>query len=88
MSSDDQNRPSDVSRYIVQPCRTAHVLWVPCCLCTIAIWGGGGTLGLDKSTRPAGGNHVSGIDGIGHGGDEDEEREGIQSCKAELEHVF
>ena len=50
--------------------------------------GGVGTLGLDKSTRPAGGNHVSGVDGIGHGGDEDEEREGIQSRKAELEHVF
>ena len=50
--------------------------------------GGGGTLGLDKNTRPAGGDHVSGVDGIGHGGDEDEEREGIQSRKAELEHVF
>ena len=48
----------------------------------------GGTLGLDKSTRPAGGDRVSGIDGIGHGGDEDEEREGIQSRKAKLEHVF
>ena len=52
-----------------------------CCL-------GGGTLGLYKSTRPAGGDCVSGIDGIGHGSHEDEEREGIQSCKAELEHVF
>ena len=51
-------------------------------------FGGGGTLGLDKSTRPARGNCVSGIDGIGHGGDEDEEREGIQSCKAKLKHVF
>ena len=50
--------------------------------------GGGGTLGLDKNTRPAGGDRVSGVDGIGHGGDEDEEREGIQSRKAELEHVF
>ena len=50
--------------------------------------GGGGTLGLDKSTRQAGGNRVSSVDGIGHGGDEDEEREGIQSRKAELEHVF
>ena len=87
VSSDDQNRPSDVSRYIVQPCQTAHVLWVPCHSCTIAIWGGG-TLGLDKSTRQAGGNFVSGIDGIGHGGNEDEEREGIQSRKAELDMYF
>ena len=43
------------------------------------------TLGLDKSTRPAGGDRVPGVDGIGDGGDEDEEREGIQSRKAELE---
>ena len=47
--------------------------------------GGVGTLGLDKSTRPAGGDRVSGVDGIGDGGDEDEEREGIQTRKAELE---
>ena len=87
MSGDDQNRSSDVSRCVIRPHRTAHVLWVPCRLCTIAVWGGG-TLGLDKSTRPAGGDRVSGVDGIGHGGDEDEEREGIQSRKAELEHVF
>ena len=47
--------------------------------------GGVGTLGLDKSTRPAGGDRVHGVDGIGDGGDEDEEREGAQSRKAELE---
>jgi len=47
--------------------------------------GGVGTLGLDKSTRPAGNDRVPGVGGIGDGGDEDEEREGIQSRKAELE---
>ena len=40
---------------------------------------------MDKSTRPAGGDRAPGVDGIGDGGDEDEEREGIQSRKAELE---
>ncbi|KAH9474787.1 DNA replication licensing factor mcm4 [Psilocybe cubensis] len=47
--------------------------------------GSGGTLGLDKSTRPAGGDGVPGVGGLGDGGDEDEEREGRQSRKAELE---
>ncbi|KAF8814423.1 cell division control protein 54 [Phlegmacium glaucopus] len=47
--------------------------------------GGVGTLGLDKTTRPAGNDRVPGVGGIGDGGDEDEEREGIQSRKAELE---
>ena len=47
--------------------------------------GGVGTLGLDKSTRPAGSDRVPGVGGIGDGGEEDEEREGIQSRKAELE---
>ena len=40
---------------------------------------------MDKSTRPAEGDRAHGVDGIGDGGDEDEEREGIQSRKAELE---
>ena len=40
---------------------------------------------MDKSTRPAGGDRAHGVDGIGDGDDEDEEREGIQSRKAELE---
>ncbi|KAF8955053.1 MCM2/3/5 family-domain-containing protein [Flammula alnicola] len=47
--------------------------------------GTSGTLGLDKSTRPAGGDHIPGVGGLGDGGDEDEEREGRQSRKAELE---
>ncbi|PPQ92538.1 hypothetical protein CVT25_010371 [Psilocybe cyanescens] len=47
--------------------------------------GSGGTLGLDRSTRPAGGDGVPGVGGLGDGGDEDEEREGRQSRKAELE---
>ncbi|KAF8186418.1 hypothetical protein BJ912DRAFT_1043146 [Pholiota molesta] len=47
--------------------------------------GTSGTLGLDKSTRPAGGDRLPGVGGLGDGGDEDEEREGRQSCKAELE---
>ena len=47
--------------------------------------GGNGNLGLDKSTRPAESDRVPGVGGIGDGGDEDEEREGIQSRKAELE---
>ncbi|KAF9485740.1 cell division control protein 54 [Pholiota conissans] len=46
--------------------------------------GTGGTLGLDKSTRPAG-DRLPGVGGLGDGGDEDEEREGRQSRKAELE---
>ena len=44
-----------------------------------------GTLGLDRTTRPAGGGRVPGIGGFRDGGDEDEEREGRQSQKAELE---
>lgn len=47
--------------------------------------GTSGTLGLDKTTRPAGGDRVPGVGGLGDGGDEDEEREGRQSRKAELE---
>lgn len=47
--------------------------------------GTGTTMGLDKSTRPAGGDRVSGLGGLGDGGDEDEEIEGRQSRKAELE---
>ncbi|KAF8186431.1 hypothetical protein BJ912DRAFT_1043153 [Pholiota molesta] len=47
--------------------------------------GTSGTLGLDKSTRPAGGDRLPGVGGLGDGGDEDEEREGRQSRKAELE---
>ena len=47
--------------------------------------GTNGTLGLDKTTRPAGGDRVPGADRLGDGGGEDEEREGRQSWKAELE---
>lgn len=47
--------------------------------------GAGGALSFDKSTRPAGGDRLPGIGGLGDGGDEDEEREGGQSRKAELE---
>lgn len=48
--------------------------------------GGGGTLGFDQSTRPAGGDKVPGVGGIGDGGDEDEEhQEGQRSRRAELE---
>ncbi|KAG6907797.1 hypothetical protein DXG01_007336 [Tephrocybe rancida] len=46
--------------------------------------GGGGTLGFDRSTRPAGGDRLP---GVGDGGDEDEENgvEGRQTHKAEVE---
>ena len=47
--------------------------------------GAGSALSFDKSTRPAGGDRLPGIGGLGDGGDEDEEREGGQSRKAELE---
>ncbi|TFK32059.1 cell division control protein 54 [Crucibulum laeve] len=48
--------------------------------------GTSGTLGLDKSTRSASGDHVPGIGGVGDGGDEDEEgMDGQRSRKAELE---
>lgn len=49
--------------------------------------GAGGTLGLDRSTRPAGGDRLPGIGGVGDGGDEDEQNpaEGRQSRKAEME---
>ncbi|TFY73018.1 hypothetical protein EWM64_g10994, partial [Hericium alpestre] len=40
-------------------------------------------LGLDKSTRPAGGDHMPGIGGVG--GAEEEESEGQETRKAELE---
>ena len=46
---------------------------------------GVGTLGLDKSTRPAEGDRVFGADGLGHRGDEDEVKKGTQSPKAEVE---
>ena len=52
----------------------------PCSVGTMSLVHGG-TLGLDKSTRPAGGDCVSGVDGIGHGGDEDEERAGIPQSR-------
>ena len=48
-------------------------------------WGMSGTLGLDKTTRPAGGNRVPGTGGLGDGGDEDEEWEDRQSRKTKLE---
>ncbi|KAF9467686.1 MCM2/3/5 family-domain-containing protein [Collybia nuda] len=49
--------------------------------------GGGGTLGFDRSTRPAGGDHTPGVGGAGDGGDEDEESgiDGRLSRKAEME---
>ncbi|KAJ3527176.1 hypothetical protein NMY22_g9884 [Coprinellus aureogranulatus] len=47
--------------------------------------GGGGTLGFDKSTRPAQGDKPSGVAGVGDGNDDDEEADGQQSRKAEME---
>lgn len=48
--------------------------------------GANSALGFDRSTRPAGGDRVPGIGGIGDGGDEDEKvAEGRQSRKAEME---
>lgn len=49
--------------------------------------GGGGTLGFDRSTRPAGGDRLPGVGGVGDGGDEDEESgvDGRLSRKAEME---
>ncbi|KAG6816290.1 hypothetical protein H0H87_007233 [Tephrocybe sp. NHM501043] len=46
--------------------------------------GGGGTLGFDRSTRPAGGDRLP---GVGDGGDEEEENgvEGRKTHKAEVE---
>ncbi|KAG6873037.1 hypothetical protein C0995_003793 [Termitomyces sp. Mi166 len=46
--------------------------------------GGGGVLGFDRSTRPAGGDRLP---GVGDGGDEEEESgvEGRQTRKAEIE---
>ncbi|KAF8065134.1 MCM2/3/5 family-domain-containing protein [Lyophyllum atratum] len=46
--------------------------------------GGGGALGFDRSTRPAGGDRLP---GVGDGGDEDEDSgvEGRQTRKAEME---
>lgn len=46
--------------------------------------GAGGTLGLDRSTRPAGGDKVPGIGAIGDGSTEDEKAE-TQLRRAELE---
>lgn len=42
------------------------------------------TLGFDRSTRPAGGDRIPGIGGIGDGGNEDHQ-EGRRTHKAELE---
>ncbi len=47
--------------------------------------GSNSTLRLDKSTRPAGGDHILGIGGVGGGAEDEDEREGRQSHKAELE---
>ncbi|KAF6751638.1 cell division control protein 54 [Ephemerocybe angulata] len=47
--------------------------------------GGGGTLGFDKTTRPAQGDRAPGVAGVGDGGDEDEEGDGGLSRKAEME---
>lgn len=48
--------------------------------------GGGSGLSLDRSTRPAGGDRIPGVGGIGDGGDEDEKAaDGQKSRKAELE---
>lgn len=46
--------------------------------------GGGGALGFDKSTRPAQGDRPSGVAGVGDGND-DEEIDGQESRKAEME---
>ncbi|KAF8902618.1 cell division control protein 54 [Gymnopilus junonius] len=43
------------------------------------------SLGFDKSTRPAGGDRVPGDGGLGDGGDDEEETDGRQTRKAELE---
>jgi DNA replication licensing factor MCM4 len=45
----------------------------------------GGTLGVDRSTRAAGGDRIPGLGGVGDGAEDDEEREGRQNRKAELE---
>lgn len=52
--------------------------------------GGSGSLGFDKSTRPAGGDKLPGVGGIGDGADEEELEEGGagaggRSRKAEME---
>lgn len=47
--------------------------------------GGGGTLGFDKSTRPAQGDRPVGVAGVGDGNDDDEEVDGQESRKAEME---
>ncbi|KAH7883060.1 MCM-domain-containing protein [Phlebopus sp. FC_14] len=53
--------------------------------------GAGGTLGFDRSTRPAGGDRIPGVGGVGDGADDQEFEEGIagvqgkRTRKAELE---
>jgi len=47
-------------------------------------FGFGGTLGVDRSTRAAGGDRV-GLGGVGDGAEDDEAGEGRQNRKAELE---
>ncbi|KAL1661038.1 MCM2/3/5 family-domain-containing protein [Schizophyllum commune] len=44
-----------------------------------------GTLGFDKSTRPAGGDRIPGVGGVGDGQDSEAEREGLQTKRSELE---
>jgi DNA replication licensing factor MCM4 len=46
--------------------------------------GGDSRLGLDKSTRPAGGDRIPGVGGVG-GGDEEEDLEGNITRKEEME---
>jgi DNA replication licensing factor MCM4 len=43
--------------------------------------GGGGTLGFDKSTRPAGGNRIPGVGGVGDGSEENDADEGLEGRK-------
>lgn len=47
--------------------------------------GGDGTLGFDKSTRPAGGDRLPGVGGVGDGADSEAEREGLQTRRTEME---
>ncbi|KAL1748262.1 MCM2/3/5 family-domain-containing protein [Schizophyllum fasciatum] len=44
-----------------------------------------GALGFDKSTRPAGGDRIPGVGGVGDGADSEAEREGMQTRRSELD---
>jgi DNA replication licensing factor MCM4 len=55
----------------------------------VKLGAGGGTLGFDRSTRPAGGDKLPGVGGVGDGGADDEdvggEETGRRTRKAEME---